>query len=163
MNQRGFILPTFNIYGVLFGIIVALSFALTYFIHQTRSIQNEYAQYKADVLAQQKILADETERRRVESERVSLDTATGWAAAVDWHRRHPRTITVRVPANCGAGEMPGLSVATEQPDAAAAEQEPSPAVITTEQCETYVNQAVLDASQVMWLQSWIRKQHEVSK
>lgn len=161
MNQRGFVLPAINAYGVMFGIIVALTFALTYSIHQTRSIQNEYDQYKAAVLAQQEKLKEERDQMLRASERVTADVSQVWDSALAYYRAHPRI--VRVQSYCDSREMPGLSPASTGATGLHAGSGEGGISITISQCESLANDSLMDAAWINAVKRWTEKQHEVSK
>jgi hypothetical protein len=154
MNQRGFILPSPTM--IMAGVIIALSLSNVILFKLYRSEVNEYAQFKADVSAQQVALAREAERAKAESDRINADTVAGYRAALDRLRAGSGRITVRVPAHCDPSGLRPVPTAAQGIDASAAEREVSP-----EQCASIANNAVFDASQMMWLQDWVRRQHEV--
>lgn len=106
---------------------------------------SKYYDFKSWVEAEQA-------RAKAESDRVTSETAQGWAAAVDWHRRNPRIVRVR--DNCEV-QVPGAPTGTDEAAASG--------TINSEQAETYLNQGILDAAQLLHLQDWIRKQQEVTK
>ena len=160
MNQRGFVLPTFNAYGILFGIIVALSFALTFSIHQTRSIQSEYDQYKADVSTAQEKLKEEHDRVLQASEQASRDATVGWSAALD--RLHSRPV-IRVSTDCHSGEMPGLSAASTGATGLQVGSGAGGISISIRQCETLANNSLEDDAWIRTAKRWVANQHEVSK
>jgi hypothetical protein len=154
MNQRGFILPSPTM--IMAGVILALSISNVIFVNLYRSTADEYAQFKADVSAQQVALAREAERAKAESERVNADTVAGLRASLERLRAGAGRITVRVPTDCNPASLRPVSTAAEGLDAATTER-----VVSAQQCEAIANNAVFDASQMMWLQDWVRKQHEV--
>ena len=154
MKQRGFILPSFFLSptGMLTATVAVLT--LTNFITYKlwRSEVEEYAQFKSEVVATQNALAAEAERRRIASEQATRDAAEGWKGAVDyWKSRAGGIVTVRVPVGCEGGMRAVLGTA---PGAGHASAEPAPStVVDAAQCETLLNNAVLDAAQVEHLRA----------
>lgn len=157
---RGFI--SMNPYA-LAAILAALAGSHIYAYFLGRDHGNEkYLAYKSQVEAQQALLAEEAKRREEEQIRIHRDTADAWASALDHARRSPRLVTVRVPADCSASFVPALPSAGLRPDGAA----PQPglgAVVDASECEARLNNAVIDAAQVIHLQNFIQLQHEASK
>jgi hypothetical protein len=112
------------------------------------TLEQERAQAKADA-----------DQARLNSSRVNADISAAWSAAYDHLRKHP---VIRVlPAG---GCVPhGNAGAAQGADAAAPVAPTDPQGITAEQCEFYINEAVKDVTDYLWLQSWIRKQREALK
>jgi hypothetical protein len=154
MNQRGFILPSPTM--IMAGVIIALSLSNVILFKLYRSEVNEYAQFKVDVSAQQVALAREAERAKAESERINADTVAGLRASLERLRAGAGRIVVRVPTDCGTTGLRPVPTSTSGLDAATVERE-----VSAQQCEAIANNAVFDASQMMWLQDWARKQSEV--
>jgi hypothetical protein len=83
------------------------------------------------------------------------NAADGWSAAVAWHRGNPRLVRVRESAPCSSGEVPGTAATADEPDAPATEQGYGTTIIDAAECEARVNNAILDAAQVMHLQRYV--------
>lgn len=107
-------------------------------------------------------LQKEIAEQRLVSERITADVSQRWADALAWQRANPRVVRVRDEACGSGGGMSGLSTASAGLDVGTAHSGLG-AYLTAAQCEERLNQAVLDAAQLMWLQEWIREQQRVSK
>lgn len=156
-SQCGFVLPSPS--AVMVGVIIALSLSNVVLFKIHRSTVNEFATFRADVLAQQQALAAEAAREKEESDRITRESNAGWAAAVDYWRSRGG-VTVRVPTRGGPAAVRPVPAATEGVDAPPAQQGPG-TVIDVAECQDRLNSAVQDAAQLMWLQDWTEKQHEV--
>ena len=141
--------------------ILLVSHTSAFFIGRDHGSQ-KYYDFKSAVEAEQAQLKADADAARVESERVARDSADGWGAAVDYWRNHPRTVTVRVPATCDSTGLRSVPTAAPGLDAAAVEQGHSSEVDVAE-CEARLNNAVRDAAQLIHLQNWAVKQHEVKR
>lgn len=125
-----------------------------------------YYAFKSEVDAANARIAAENERARQEQERIADETRKGWLAAVEYWKRHGgRTVRVQ-PQPCVPG-VPGVqAVPATGPDTDAPPAEQglgSPVDVAVEQCEARLNNAVLDAAQVIHLQHWIKLQYEASR
>jgi hypothetical protein len=140
--QRGFITMSMIPYILIavFGATSAL------FFHLYRSTADVYAQYKANVLAEQ-------ERAKRESDKITADVSQAWSDALDHYRNNPRIVRVR-DNNC---EVPVPRAANEPDDTSATH------TISAEQCEAHLNDGIKDATQLIWLIEWVKKTHEVTK
>lgn len=158
--QRGFVIPGFLLSpsGIMATLIVVLSLSNVLFFKLWQGKADELAEYRANVVAQQQALAAEAARAKDESDRISRDTAAGWAAAVEWHRRNGGAIRVR--SDCNPATLRPVPAASGEPTVSPVQQGFG-TELDVAQCETRVNGAVFDAAQLIWLQEWVRKQHEV--
>jgi hypothetical protein len=156
MNQRGFILP--NPYFLLAaGITLAVSFGAGYWRGWSSGMEKYYA-FKSDVETQQEAVRMENDRKLAAMAVVQRRTEDGWRTAIDeLQRNRIRVQPVRCP-----GVMPTIPAAVERPDAAPVESGLGSTISVTE-CEGRVNNAANDAAHVIWLQHWIKQQHEASK
>lgn len=145
--------------GYLILAVVAL-LSVTHGVAYVKGLERYY-ELKSKVDAAQKEAEADAERQRLATEQINRETAAGWAAAVDWHRRNPRLVRVLPGAGC-LSQAGALPAAGQEPDAPTA-QPGLGAVIDATACEERLNRAVLDAAQVMWLQDWIQQQHQASQ
>ena len=145
--------------GALAGI--ALVFFLLYrsATHDLRDLQTSFsvAQAKADA---------EAARLRAESERIARESSEGWSAAVDYWRANPRLVRVRDSGNCAL--LRPVSTPPGQLDARPAQQGldtdfHAALEVSIAECEKRLNDAVLDAAQLIHIQNWIRDQHAASQ
>jgi hypothetical protein len=151
-----------NIYTYIAGIIILLaSHGYVYFKGKEHGLERYY-DLKSSVEAAQKRAEEEAQRQKSEQDRIARETTDGWAAAVAWYRDHPRIVRVLQSSGC-VSQTGAVSASTEGTDATAAQQRPSTIELTAEQCEFRVNNAILDAAQVIHLQNWIKQQYEASK
>ena len=160
-NQRGFIIPPFLLSptGIMATAIAVLCFTNFVTYKLWRSEVAEYAQFKTDVVTQSEILKAEAERAKAESGRISAEADAKWK---DARSKPHRTITVRVPTDCNKASLRPVPFATGLANAGSTESAASTEVDVA-QCETIANNAVVDAAQVLHIQSWIKQQHEVRK
>lgn len=138
--------------------VLAVTHGFAYF-QGRQSGKETYYEFKAKVDAANMRLALQSEHRQREQERIDQTTRQGWVAAVDYWRGHP---VVRVQRPRCAGGVPGVSVTPREPDETAPQSGPGPLRdVTVEECEARLNDAVLDAAQVVHLQQFVLRQHEV--
>jgi hypothetical protein len=105
----------------------------------------------------------ESERREVEYRDISQQSSDAWAAALAYSRRHP-VVRVLPRPDCDSGKGTSVSTAIEGLDVGTAQRGlGQEVVIAVEQCEARLNNAAIDAAQVITLIDWIRKTHEASK
>lgn len=156
-------LPALWMWLALAALIVAAGGAG--YVRGIRSEADRHAEYIEQITAASTKLEAENARIKRESKRITMETAAGWAAAVDRQRRTP---TVRVlGADCSPATLPAIPGSTGIPEPAAVERGPGPGrdapqEIPVEQCESRLNRAVEDAAQVMWLLDWAASQREAS-
>ena len=81
-----------------------------------------------------------------------------------WSRSIAARPAVRVQhGNCNLPQTGAVSTSTKEPDATSAEQRPDTITINSEECQRRIENGIIDASHVRYLQQWIIDQHEVSK
>lgn len=143
--------------GIMAAIIVALSISNVVFIKLYGAANEQYANHRAAVVAAQKQAEADREHQRAEQERLMAVYGDAWAAA-----RRP---VVRVlPARGCVPQAGPVSATAGQPDAPTAEQRlDSAIVVAADECQVRLENAVMDAAQVRWLEQWIKDQHEASK
>lgn len=157
-----------SIYGLLaIGALIVAAAGFGY----VKGVQHEsdrHADFRAAVETAQ-AHAEAAARLRAERERqVHADTAAGWSAAVLWHRAHSRIVRVQQPASGCDGEVSGVPAAPSESAARPTEPRLDPEqhaalTVSVAECEQRLNNAVMDAAQVMHLANWIKQQHEASK
>ena len=119
MTERGFVLPSPTL--VMAGVIVVLSITNLVLYKLWQGKVDEYANYRASVVAAQKQAEADAENERLERQRILADTARDWSAVLDWVNSHPRTVRVlpargclpeggaiSAPAGSDAGVPPGI-------------------------------------------------------
>lgn len=143
-------------------VIAILVVSNAFFIERWRAANERYANFKSSVEMAQKQAEAEALRKEEEYRRVNQEVVAGWSAAVDWYRKHPRIVRVRVRDNRPA-QVPAISAPAASDDEVATEPRFDTGGITAIECEERLNNAILDAAQVIWLQEWIRQQREVAK
>lgn len=150
MTQRGFILPSPTM--IMAGVIVALSLSNVILFKLYRSAADEYATFKADVHAAQVAIERDNQQKRAEAEANLLAVSESWSNALDHARRNS---PVRVlPSRCDSGTSPQAPGTGLKPDAATAEPRLSATRdVAVEECEVRLNNAVIDAAQVLHLQA----------
>ena len=155
-------LSMFSPSGIMAALVIGLSISNVVFIKMYGSVSHEYATFKSDVREAEKRAAAEAEQERLGRERITEDVSRRWADALDLASRDP---VVRVlPRNCNLPQAGTLPVAGLKPDAATAQPGLGGTVLVAgEECESRLNNAAHDAAQVMMLQEWARRQHEVVK
>ena len=150
MKQQGFITPFASPTLIMAGVIIALSLSNVILFKLYRSTADEYAQYKAEVLANQMAILREIEQKQKDADAALLAVSESWKRALDHAGRNP---VVRVlPANCNSGtgtQAPGTGL---KPDATAVAGLSS-TTVDASQCETLINAGVRDAAQVLHLQA----------
>lgn len=157
-----------SIYGLLaLGALVVASAGFGY----VKGVQHEsdrHADYRAAVETAQ-AHAEAAARLRAERERRILeDTARDWAAVLDHVSSRPPVVRVQQPASGCDGEVSGVPAAPSESAARPAEPRLDPEqhaalAVSVAECEQRLNNAVMDAAQVMHLANWIKQQHEASK
>jgi len=165
MTPAALFTPT-GILGILLAAVAIYAAAITHFFRETT---DAYSNYRAAVELAQKQAKDEAEaeaeRLAVEQERIHANTAAGWAAAVDYHRRNPRTVRVLPPAACGVSQAGAVPTAASNDDGLpAGEHRPAAdRAIAVEECEARLNGSLIDAEWIVGIKQWIIDQHEASK
>lgn len=142
--------------------VALLTLSNLFFFNLWIGAKDDLTTYRASVAQAQAQAESDAEVQRLEQQRVLADTANGWAAAVDYWRKHP-VVRVLPAADCHLPQAGTVPATPAEPDARPPEYGLDPIVLTAEQCEARINNAILDAAQVKHLQSWIIQQHEASK
>jgi len=137
-------------------VILLVSHGFVYFTGKEHGLERYY-DLKSSVEKESELLRLDNERKlQALSEvnrQVADDYAKARAALAAGHR------VVRVRESCsGTGILPTAAAPAQGLDAAAEAR-----TITAEQCEAYLNDGLQDAQQLMWLQDWAIKTHEVSE
>ncbi len=164
MNQRGFFIPPFLLSptGIMGALIVALSASNLLFYKLWQNKADEYANFRAEIVSQQQALRAEADRAKAESDRITAEVSDSWSRALDWANSHPPVVRVR-----GACDPTGLRPipAPSEGTAVTPVQQGfgTPRDVAVEECEARINGAVFDAAQLMHLQSWVQRQHEVKR
>lgn len=157
-TQRGFVLPSHTL--IMAGVIVALSLSNVLFINLWQGAKDDHALYAAQVEAASESIRADNERKIREAAEATRQVEEQYADS----RRRLAALgrTVRVQANRCEGTMPDISESTGQSDVATTEQGlDSAIVLTVKQCEERVENAVMDATQLLWLQQWVKEVSEI--
>lgn len=117
----------------------------------------ECQQLRYEMEAKSNELAQKNTEQRLLSERITADVSQRWADALAWERAHPRVVRVR-DETCGSGSGVSSIPASSAGLNAGTAHSGLSAYLTASQCEERLNQAVMDAAQLMWLQQWIKQQ-----
>jgi hypothetical protein len=127
-----------------------------------KDVVDDYANFRAELVSIQKQAEADAAAKQLRSEKVTADVSLAWSAALDAARRP--VVRVLPAARCDnpkggtiSTAVEGLDVGTSQPGLG------REVVIAVEQCEARLNNAAIDAAQVITLVDWIRKTHEASK
>ena len=152
-----FLSPTFWL-----GAGVAL-FATTtaLFLNLYKGAVDELYQFRHEVEAAQKVVRNETDRKLAAAVATNNRLAADYGAAVDALRRRPAVRVLK--GYCDSHPGTAVSTAPAVVDGKAEELRPDSTVVAADQCESRLNAAVDDALQVVYLQDWIKSQHEVTK
>jgi len=147
---------------LLAGATFLLLFGIGCYIKGREHGLEKYFALKSQVEEAQKRAEADANAQRQRQEQLIKDTTEGWRAAVDWYRAHPRIIRVLPTADCVSQTGP-ISASTGQSDDSSIKQGFDSAVLTPEQCEMRINNAILDAAQLLHLQSWVRQQRLITE
>ena len=161
-TSGGFFLPTQMLLIGGLALLLTVGFG-AYFKGKEHGLR-EYYDYKAKITAQFEELEKEHEQRKLVSERITADVSHAWATSLDWYKRNPRTVRVHADS-CPTGLRP-LPAPTFGPVERPIEPglgASADVAISVEECEARVNNAVLDAAQVLHLVDWIKQQAEVGR
>jgi hypothetical protein len=124
---------------------------------------NECAKFRANVEQAQEQSRLDSERREIEYRDISQQSSDAWAAALAYSRSHP-VVRVLPRPDCNKGTSTSVSVTGLKPTQETAQfglgRE---VVIAVEECQQRLENAAVDAAQVITLIEWIRKTHEASK
>lgn len=160
MNQRGFVLPAFFLSptGIAASAAAIFLASAVIFYILWQGAKDDFMEYKANVLAEQKQLEADAAEARLLSERVIADVSESWSRALDYSRRNR---VVRVQSNCDPYSLRPVPSTGLKADATAIEYRPS-TVLDASECEDRLNKAVVDAAQVIHLQAFIKGQHDAT-
>ena len=141
------------------GVSLALGLSTIMFYRLYQGAIDDYANFKSSVATQMEALRIENEAKLAAMGAVQRRTEDGWREALDALRKRGG---IRVlPARC-PGVVPAVPITTERLNEAPTEPRPDTEISVAE-CEGRVNNAVQDATHVVWLQHWIQQQHDVTK
>jgi len=151
MNLLSLISPT----SITAAMIVALSLSNVLFYKLWQGKSDDYAQLQAQVSLERRQAKDDAERAKERADRVSMDIATEYGAALDRLRKSQPAIRVLPATNCGvphsnANPAFGLNVSPTLNTA-------DPTAITAAECEAILSEAIEDSAQLAWLQHWFRQ------
>lgn len=133
--------------GVLFGLCA------TFFL-MWRSEVNDFAKYRAEIVAAGKAQEAEVVRITTEQKQITEDTTNAWKAALDLTRSQYATAgRVRKPS--GSCSMPGISQPATGVDGASQDTIPAAGAIEEACAETTLT--------LNYLQGWVTEQKKASK
>lgn len=148
MNQHGFVLPSPTM--IMAGVTAALAIACFILFNLYRSTADEYAQFKAEVHANQVAILREIERKQAEAEANVLAVSLSWKRVVDHASRNPAVRVLQPNCNQGTGaQAPGIGLKPE----ATASAGLSSTTVDASRCEELINAGVRDAAMVLHLQA----------
>lgn len=157
-------------------VVVVIGVALAaYFLGREHGL-SKYYDYKSAVEAEEAGRALETARTIETMVRATQWASDGWSAARADLARRP-VVRVRDVCQEKVPAAPAVPAAPGQLDEAAAEPRPgsqgvftpieppssTEIVLTVEQCEARVTNAIQDAAQLIWLQDWVTQMRGSSK
>jgi len=148
MNQRGFVLPSPTM--LMAAVIIGLSISNVILFKLYRSEVNEYAQFKAEVHANQVAILRENEQKQAAADAALLAVSESWKRALDHSRRNPPVRVLH--SNCDSGTGTQVTGTGLKPDATAVAGLSS-ATVDASRCEELINAGVRDAAQVLHLQA----------
>ena len=143
--------------------VLSCAVFVLYFLYE--DARNDYITLQNEFVRTEAMAKAEQSRLRAESERAIRESSEGWAAAVAYWRDHPRVIRVRNDDNSSTC-LPPVPVASSESDGTPIERGSStaanaPSEIDVSECEARLNNAVMDAAQVLHLQAFVLQQHAV--
>lgn len=143
--------PVKTAVAILIGVLAGL--CATFFL-MWRSDVNDFAKYRAEIVAAGKAQEAEVVRITTEQKQITEDTTNAWKAALDLTRSQYATAgRVRQPS--GACQMPGISQPATRVDGPGQDAIPSAGNIEEACAETTLT--------LNYLQGWIEMQKEASK
>lgn len=147
---------------VVLAIVIALggAGALGY-VKGRESGLKKYYELQTQVAAQ--VAADKAnaDATRLESERILKDTVAGWSAATGVLRGRLPVVRVLPGPDCNPqASHAGSAAGTDQATPVAT---PDATGITPAECQAYLGEALEDAFDYAWFQSWYFKQREALK
>lgn len=151
-----------RIYTALAGISALLLFGSGYAVGRNGEAIR-FKEYRVKIEATQQALLAENERIRRQYDKISANANAGFVQAEAAHAAGAGRIRVRQCPGGGA-KVPAAAAAAREPEPAADESRHRTAddatgtitglTVTSARCEVIANRAVLDAAQVLHLQSW---------
>ena len=143
--------PVKTAVAILIGVLAGL--CATFFL-MWRSEVNDFAKYRAEIVAAGKAKQAEVARIITEQKQITEDTTNAWKAALDLTRSQYATAgRVRQPS--GACSMPGVSQPATRVDGPGQDAIPSAGNIEEVCAETTVT--------LNFLQDWIERQQKASQ
>lgn len=151
-----------RIYTALAGISALLLFGSGYAVGRNGEAIR-FKEYRVKIKATQQALLAENERIRRQYDKISANANAGFVQAEAAHAAGAGRIRVRQCPGGGA-KVPAAAHVAREPEPAAGESGHRTAddaagtftglTVTPARCEVIANRAVLDAAQVLHLQSW---------
>lgn len=143
--------PAKTAVAILIGILAGL--CATLFL-MWRSEVNDFASYRAEVVAAAEVQEAEVVRITTEQKKITEDTTNAWKAALDLTRSQYATAgRVRQPS--GACQMPGISQPATRVDGPGQDSISSAGTIEEACAETTLT--------LNYLQAWVEQQQEDSR
>ena len=143
--------PVKTAVAILIGVLAGL--CATFFL-MWRSEVNDFAKYRAEIVAAGKAQEAEVVRITTEQKQITEDTTNAWKAALDLTRSQYATAgRVRQPS--GACQMPGISQPATGVDGASQDAIHAAGAIEEACAETTLT--------LNYLQGWVTEQQKASK
>lgn len=143
--------PVKTAVAILIGVLAGL--CATFFL-MWRSNVNDFAKYRAEIVAAGKAQEAEVVRITTEQKQITEDTTNAWKAALDLTRSQYATAgRVRKPS--GSCSMPGISQPATGVDGASQDTIPAAGAIEEACAETTLT--------LNYLQGWVTEQQKASK
>lgn len=143
--------PAKTAVAILIGVLAGLCAT---FFWMWRSEANDFANYRAEIVAAGEVQEAEVVRITTEQKQITEDTTNAWKAALDLTRSQYATAgRVRQPS--GSCQMPGISQPATRVDGPGQDAIPSAGNIEEACAETTLT--------LNYLQGWIEMQKEASK
>ena len=143
--------PVKTAVAILIGVLAGL--CATFFL-MWRSEVNDFAKYRAEIVAAGKVQEAEVVRITTEQKQITEDTTNAWKAALDLTRSQYAT-TGRVRQPSGSCQMPGVSQPAIRVDGAGKDTVSSSGTVEEVCAETTVT--------LNFLQDWIERQQKASQ
>ena len=143
--------PVKTTVAILVGVLAGL--CATFFL-MWRSEVNDFAKYRAEIVAAGKAQEAEVVRITTEQKQITEDTTNAWKAALDLTRSQYAT-TGRVRQPSGACQMPGISQPATRVDGPGQDTIPSARTVEEACAETTLT--------LNYLQVWVEQQQEASR
>lgn len=143
--------PVKTAVAILIGVLAGLCAT---FFWMWRSEVNDFANYRAEIVAAGKAQEAEVVRITTEQKQITEDTTNAWKAALDLTRSQYAT-TGRVRQPSGSCQMPGVSQPAVRVDGPGQDTIPSAGTVEEACAETTLP--------LNYLQAWVEQQQEASK